>query len=185
MHLARRCRRRLLRSCGYPSKMPVTAVHVMNHDVLPTFETARARIDVVLSDNGREFCGRPDRHSYELFLQLQTSSIAPRRSTARSPTASWKGSTEPCSMNTSGSTAGAPRSRRSTRCRWRWKSTSSPQALATAPGASHERTHPLAGVPGGPAAMSENQPKGPTGEAKGNLNDPPPGSSLRGGMVRR
>ena len=55
----------------YPSKMPVTAVHVMNHDVLPTFEAARARIDVVLSDNGREFCGRPDRHPYELFLQLE------------------------------------------------------------------------------------------------------------------
>ena len=55
----------------YPSKMPVTAVHVMNHDVLPTFEAARARIDVVLSDNGREFCGRPERHPYELFLQLE------------------------------------------------------------------------------------------------------------------
>ena len=52
----------------YPSKMPVTVVHVMNHDVLPTFEAARARIDVVLLDNGREFCGRPDRHPYELFL---------------------------------------------------------------------------------------------------------------------
>ena len=25
----------------------------------------------VLSDNGREFCGRPDRHPYELFLQLE------------------------------------------------------------------------------------------------------------------
>ena len=55
----------------YPNKMPLTAVHVMNHDVLPTFEAARARIDVVLSDNGREFCGRPDRHPYELFLQLE------------------------------------------------------------------------------------------------------------------
>ena len=25
----------------------------------------------VLSDNGREFCGREDRHPYELFLQLE------------------------------------------------------------------------------------------------------------------
>ena len=25
----------------------------------------------MLSDNGREFCGRPDRHPYELFLQLE------------------------------------------------------------------------------------------------------------------
>ena len=51
--------------------MPVTAVHLMNHDVLTTFEAARGRTEVLLSDNGREFCGRPDRHPYELFLQLE------------------------------------------------------------------------------------------------------------------
>jgi transposase InsO family protein len=55
----------------YPSKLPVTAVHLMNGDVIPTFEATQAKIDVVLSDNGREFCGRPDRHPYELFLQLE------------------------------------------------------------------------------------------------------------------
>lgn len=55
----------------YSSKLPVTAVHLMNNDVLPTFEQHKARIEVVLSDNGREFCGRPDRHPYELFLQLE------------------------------------------------------------------------------------------------------------------
>ena len=55
----------------YTSKLPITAVHIMNNDVLPTFEKADSRIDVVLSDNGREFCGRPDKHPYELFLQLE------------------------------------------------------------------------------------------------------------------
>lgn len=55
----------------YPSKLPVTAVHLMNSDVIPTFEAHNAKIDVVLSDNGREFCGRPDQHPYELFLQLE------------------------------------------------------------------------------------------------------------------
>jgi transposase InsO family protein len=55
----------------YPSKMPVTAVHLMNNDVIPTFEQHNAKIDAVLSDNGREFCGRPDQHPYELFLQLE------------------------------------------------------------------------------------------------------------------
>jgi len=55
----------------YPSKLPVTAVHLMNGDVLPTFEAHGGKIEVVLSDNGREFCGRPDRHPYELFLQLE------------------------------------------------------------------------------------------------------------------
>ncbi len=55
----------------YPSKLPVTAVHTLNTDVLPTFEDHGAKIEVVLSDNGREFCGRPDQHPYELFLQLE------------------------------------------------------------------------------------------------------------------
>jgi transposase InsO family protein len=55
----------------YSSKLPVTAVHLMNNDVIPTFEAKGAKIDVVLSDNGREFCGRPDQHPYELFLQLE------------------------------------------------------------------------------------------------------------------
>jgi hypothetical protein len=43
----------------------------MNHDVLPNFEAEGAKIDVVLSDDGREFSGRPDQHPYELFLQLE------------------------------------------------------------------------------------------------------------------
>ena len=55
----------------YTSKLPVTAVHLLNNDVLPTFESHGAHIATVLSDNGREFCGRPDRHPYELFLQLE------------------------------------------------------------------------------------------------------------------
>lgn len=55
----------------YHNKLPITAVHVMNNDVLPTFEEHDAKIRTVLSDNGREFCGRPDKHPYELFLQLE------------------------------------------------------------------------------------------------------------------
>ena len=55
----------------YPSKLPVTAVHLMNSDVLPFFEAQGAKVETVLSDNGREFCGRMDQHPYELFLQLE------------------------------------------------------------------------------------------------------------------
>jgi transposase InsO family protein len=55
----------------YTNKLPVTAVHVLNNDVLPFFEQHNLAIQTVLSDNGREFCGRPDRHPYELFLQLE------------------------------------------------------------------------------------------------------------------
>ena len=55
----------------YTSQLPVTAVHLMNNEVLPTFDAHDATITTVLSDNGREFCGRGDRHPYELFLQLE------------------------------------------------------------------------------------------------------------------
>ena len=55
----------------HPNKMPVTAVHLMNHHVLSTFKAARGRIEVVLSENGHEFCGRPDPHPSELYLQLE------------------------------------------------------------------------------------------------------------------
>jgi transposase InsO family protein len=55
----------------YTTKLPVTAVHVLNEDVLPFFEEHGAKVETILSDNGREFCGRPDRHPYELFLQLE------------------------------------------------------------------------------------------------------------------
>jgi transposase InsO family protein len=55
----------------YTSKLPVTAVHVLNEDVLPFFEKHAVHVDKILSDNGREFCRRPDRHPYELFLQLE------------------------------------------------------------------------------------------------------------------
>ena len=55
----------------YNSKIPVTAVHVLNERVLPFFEEHGARIKTILSDNGREYCGRPDQHPFELFLQLE------------------------------------------------------------------------------------------------------------------
>ena len=55
----------------YTSKLPVTAVHVLNNRVLPFFEEHGVKVQTILSDNGREFCGRPDRHPYELFVQLE------------------------------------------------------------------------------------------------------------------
>jgi transposase InsO family protein len=45
----------------YPNKPPVTAVQLINNDVLPAFEAHGTKIDAVLSVNGREFCGREDR----------------------------------------------------------------------------------------------------------------------------
>jgi transposase InsO family protein len=65
------CFSRYAWGCLYSSKMPITAVQTLNNLVLPFFEKHRARIHTILSDNGREFCGRPDRHPYELFLALE------------------------------------------------------------------------------------------------------------------
>ena len=55
----------------YTSKLPLTAVQLLNNDVLPFYEQHAARVKTILSDNGREFCGREDKHPYELFLQLE------------------------------------------------------------------------------------------------------------------
>jgi len=55
----------------YTSKVPVTAVHVLNDKVLPFFEEHNCSVITILSDNGREYCGRPDHHPFELFLQLE------------------------------------------------------------------------------------------------------------------
>ena len=67
----------------YNSKLPLTAVHVLNNDVLPYFEQQGVRIETLLSDNGREYCGRPDQHPFELFLQLE--SINHRTTRVRRP----------------------------------------------------------------------------------------------------
>ena len=67
----------------YTSKLPLTAVHVLNNDVLPFFEEQGVRIETLLSDNGREYCGRPDHHPFELFLQLE--GIAHRTTRVRRP----------------------------------------------------------------------------------------------------
>lgn len=55
----------------YTTKVPVTAVQTLNNEVLPFFEEHGVKIETVLTDNGREYCGRPDQHPFELFLQLE------------------------------------------------------------------------------------------------------------------
>lgn len=67
----------------YTSKLPITAVQTLNNDVLPFFEKHQVKVENVLSDNGREFCGRADSHPYELFLQLEE--INHRKTKVRRP----------------------------------------------------------------------------------------------------
>ncbi len=40
--------------CLYTTKLPITAVHVLNEDVLPFFEARDAQVRGILSDIGRE-----------------------------------------------------------------------------------------------------------------------------------
>ena len=39
--------------------------------MLPFFEEQKVQVECILTDNGREYCGSPDRHPFELFLQLE------------------------------------------------------------------------------------------------------------------
>ena len=67
----------------YTSKMPITAAKLLYDRVLPFYEALGVPVQAVLTDNGREFCGRPKRHPYELLLALHD--IEHRRTKIRSP----------------------------------------------------------------------------------------------------
>jgi transposase InsO family protein len=53
----------------YTAKVPVTAADVLNDRVLPFFEEQGISILRILTDRGTEYCGLPERHPYEIFLQ--------------------------------------------------------------------------------------------------------------------
>ncbi len=67
----------------YLSKVPMTAVDVLDDRVLPFYEEHSAEVEHLLTDNGREFCGRELKHHFELFLAI--SQIGHRRTEVRSP----------------------------------------------------------------------------------------------------
>lgn len=79
-----------------PAEAPraaAAAVQILSNHVLPFFEEHEVKIETILSDNGREFCGREDQHPYELFLQLEETSTGRPRWAVRSRTASSSAST--------------------------------------------------------------------------------------------
>ena len=67
----------------YLSKVSITAVDVLNDQVLPFYEEHDVEIEHLLTDNGREYCGRPVGHPFELYLAIQQ--IAHRRTDIGSP----------------------------------------------------------------------------------------------------
>jgi transposase InsO family protein len=54
----------------YTSKLPETAVDVLYDRVLPFYESQGLKVEHILTDNGREYCGRAMIHPYQIFLEL-------------------------------------------------------------------------------------------------------------------
>ena len=54
----------------YTSKLPETAVDVLYDRVLPFYESQGVKVENILTDNGREYCGRAMIHPYQIFLEL-------------------------------------------------------------------------------------------------------------------
>jgi transposase InsO family protein len=67
----------------YLSKVPMTAVDVLNDRVLPFYEEHGVNVAHLLTDNGREYCGRPCHHPFELFLAINQ--VEHRRTEVGSP----------------------------------------------------------------------------------------------------
>ncbi len=67
----------------YTSKMPITACDLLYERVLPFYEALGVEVGAVLTDNGREFCGKPDSHPFELLLALE--GVEHRTTKVRSP----------------------------------------------------------------------------------------------------
>lgn len=55
----------------YLSKVPMTAVDLLHDRVLPFYEAQGVPLQRVLTDNGREYCGRPLQHPFELYCAVQ------------------------------------------------------------------------------------------------------------------
>lgn len=53
----------------HTSKQPEAAVAVLHNDVLPFYQDLGLHVQAMLTDNGREFCGK-DSHPYEIYLAL-------------------------------------------------------------------------------------------------------------------
>jgi transposase InsO family protein len=54
----------------YAERTSLTAADFLNDKVLPFFDEQCIRVLRLLSDNGPEYCGRPESHPYQLFLHL-------------------------------------------------------------------------------------------------------------------
>lgn len=54
----------------YTTKAPITAADMLNDKVLPFFEAHALQMLRILTDRGTEYCGRADKHDYQLYLAI-------------------------------------------------------------------------------------------------------------------
>jgi len=54
----------------YTSKLPETAVDILYDRVLPFYGEQGLEVEHILTDNGREYCGRPMIHPYQIFIEF-------------------------------------------------------------------------------------------------------------------
>ncbi len=55
----------------YLRKVPMTAVDLLHERVLPFYVAQGVPLQRVLTDNGREYCGRPLQHLFGLYCAVQ------------------------------------------------------------------------------------------------------------------
>jgi transposase InsO family protein len=67
----------------YTSKLPETAADVLYDRVLPFYRDRGFVVEHILTDNGREYCGRPMVHPYQIFLDF--TDIKHRRTKVATP----------------------------------------------------------------------------------------------------
>ena len=54
----------------YTTKTPITAADMLNDRVLPFYEEHELPVLRIMTDRGTEYCGRADKHDYQLFLAI-------------------------------------------------------------------------------------------------------------------
>lgn len=54
------------------SKQPIHSVALIHERVVPFYDTLGVPLSAILTDCGREYCGRPDSHYFELYLGSQS-----------------------------------------------------------------------------------------------------------------
>jgi transposase InsO family protein len=67
----------------YTSKHPITAVDIVNDRVLPFYKKHGITVEHILTDNGREYCGRAMIHPYQIFMEFND--IRHRRTRVATP----------------------------------------------------------------------------------------------------